>query len=127
MATQPVLTLHDGRLEIPERLQAELNLHEGSELHVVSCLPGQLTLAISKSSMPTAERTTMILDSLQGMLPNRRTPEWEAEASTRKALAKKRLDLLGASGAVSATELKQAEREWELADDEFDFGPLPRS
>lgn len=127
MAAQPVLTFHDGRLDIPKELQADLDLREGSKLRVVSCSPGHLTLAVADCSCPDVGQMMKLLDSLRGILPDRRTPEWDAAAVDRKEKAAKELDRLHASGAATGTELKHAEREWELADDELDFGPFAQS
>jgi hypothetical protein len=124
MATNPVLKFHDGKLDVPEELQRDWKLHEGSELRVVSSsaelivlesagdLPGRIAAAIKHWR------------SLEGILPDLRTPEWEAQAVARKQHAADSLKLLYESGNAGATELKQAERKWELADDELDFGPI---
>jgi transposase-like protein len=56
-----------------------------------------------------------------------RTPEWQARAEARKQMAQDELDRVYASKIASATEIKNANREWELADDELDFGPFPDS
>jgi hypothetical protein len=61
---------------------------------------------------------------LQGIIPDRRTPEWESEAIARKQRAQENLDRVYASLDSGATDIKQAQREWELADDELDFGPF---
>jgi hypothetical protein len=42
----------------------------------------------------------------------------------RKRKAQEELDRVYASGNAGATAMKAAEREWELADDELDFGPF---
>jgi hypothetical protein len=121
MATNPVLRFHNGKLDVPEELQRDWKLHEGSELRVVS---SSAELIVLKSAGDLPKETVGRWRSLEGILPDRRTPEWEAQAVARKQRAADRLELLYKSGSAGATELKQAEREWELADDELDFGPF---
>lgn len=124
MATNPVLRFHDGKLDVPEELQRDWKLHEGSELRVVSC-SGELIVLESGGDLP-GKVAGAIKDwrSLEGVLPDRRTAELETQAAARKQRAADRLEHLRQSGNAGATELKQAEREWELADDELDFGPF---
>jgi hypothetical protein len=55
------------------------------------------------------------------------TPEWRARAEARKQRAQDELDRLYASKTASSTEIKQANKEWEFADDDLDFGPYPDS
>jgi hypothetical protein len=124
MATNPVLRFHDGKLDVPEELQRDWKLHEGSELRVVSS-SGELIVLEAGGDLP-GKVAGAIKDwrSLEGVLPDRRTAELEAQAAARKQCAADRLEVLHQSGDAGATELKQAEREWELADDELDFGPF---
>ena len=44
MAAHPIVTFHDGKLEVPEELQRELKLHEGSQLRVVAVSGESVTL-----------------------------------------------------------------------------------
>jgi hypothetical protein len=124
MATNPVLKFHDGKLDVPEELQRDWKLREGSELRVVSS-SAELIVLESAGDLPGRIATAIThWRSLEEILPDRRTSEWEAQAVARKQRAAESLELLHKSGNAGATELKQAEREWELADDELDFGPL---
>ncbi len=68
-------------------------------------------------------------EDLRRSLPpaRERTPEWEACVEARKQRAQAELDRLYASKTASSTEIKNAEREWEFADDELDGGPFPDS
>ncbi len=127
MATQAVLTFHDGRLDVPKQLQADLNLHEGSELRVVSSSPAHVLLEFAQTPKPDLPKVIELLHSLRHSVADRRTAEWEAAASARKECASRELDRLYASGTATPAELLHAEREWELADDELDFGPFPQN
>jgi hypothetical protein len=124
MAAQPVLRFHDGKLEVPQQLQEDWKLREGSELRVTYARFGKILLEPSDddSTQETSAITGWRL--LGGILPDLRTAEWEAEATERKERATANLHRLQRSPDANATELKQAEREWELADDELDFGPF---
>jgi hypothetical protein len=68
-------------------------------------------------------------EDLRRSLPpaRERAPEWEARAEDRKQRVQAELDRLYASKTASSTEIKNAEREWEFADDELDGGPFPDS
>ncbi len=76
MATNPVLRFHDGKLDVPEELQRDWKLHEGSELRVVSC-SGELIVLESGGDLP-GKVAAAIKDwrSLEGVLPDRSTAEW---------------------------------------------------
>ncbi len=126
MATVPVLTFHNGKLDVPQELQRDWKLDEGSELRVVSSSPSLILLEPAEKIPPNVEGAITSWRSLGGMLPDLRTPEWEVEAVERKARATENLERLYKSPDASTTELRQAEREWELADDELDFGPFPK-
>ena len=121
MAAHPVLTFHNGRLDVPEELQRDWKLGEGSELRVLSSSSHALILLAPPECDSVKQYPT--ITTLQA-LPDLRTPEWEAKATARKEQAAKNLDLLYGSGTATTTELRSAEREWELADDELDFGPF---
>ncbi len=123
MTPYVALTFHNGKLEVPEELQHGWQLREGSELRVVSSRPGQIVLELFSAAVAEA---TAAWDSLGGSVPDLRTPEWQAQATARKDRAAKRLEELYASKAATNTELRQAEREWEFADDDLDFGPFPQ-
>jgi hypothetical protein len=125
MATVPVLTFHDGKLDVPKKLQQDWKLDEGSELRVVSSSPSLILLEPAEKKSTDANGAMAAWRSLRGILPDRRTPEWEAEALARKARATENREKLYNSPDASTTELRRAEREWELADDELDFGPFP--
>lgn len=124
MSTNPVLRFHDGKLDVPEELQRDWKLHEGSELRVVSSSAELIVLESSGDMQARIAAAIAHWRSLEGILPDLRTPEWEAQAVARKQQAADSLELLYQSGDAGATELKQAERKWELADDELDFGPF---
>ena len=121
MAPIAVLTFHDGKIEIPDELQRAWKLREGSELRVVSSTPARILLETNEQAQ---ERAVADWQSLEGCLPDLRTPEWQAQAQARKDVAREELDRVYRSPDSSATDIKRAEREWELADDELDFGPL---
>ncbi len=125
MATQPVLTFHDGKFDIPKQLQEDLKLREGSELRVTYSRFGMLLLAPTEKDSDRWHSAISDWRSLEGILPDLRTAAWEAEAIERKARATANLEKLLQSPDTGTTELRQAEREWELADDELDFGPFP--
>lgn len=122
MAAHPIVTFHDGKLEVPEELQRELKLHEGSQLRVVAVSGESVTLQTEPA--PPAASAWDNWTKLRGMLASEWTPEAYAAAVERKRLAQENLDRVYASGTAGATEIKAAEREWELADDELDFGPF---
>jgi hypothetical protein len=126
MAALPVLTFHDGKLDVPQQLQDDWKLHEGSELRVTYSRFGKILL--EPMVYDSTEWTSAIADwrSLEGSLPDLRTPEWEAEARERKDRATANLQRVHSSPDTTTTEFRQAEREWELADDELDFGPFPQ-
>ena len=65
MATNAYLTYHDGKLEIPEDLRAELRLQEGSRLHVVS-VANQIVL--DRSEAAPAVSLTFDWHTLRGSL-----------------------------------------------------------
>jgi len=75
--------------------------------------------------MTTPEDKLAAIDQLRGCLKDRHTPESVAKAEARKQLATENLERLYASKVASTTEIRAAEREWELADDELDSGPFP--
>jgi len=126
MSTVPVLTFHDGKLDVPQELQRDWKLDEGSELRVVSSSPSLILLEPNEKKPVNMEGAIASWRSLKGILPDRRTPEWEAAAIARKAQASENFKQLYKSPDTSTTELRRAEREWELADDELDFGPFPK-
>jgi hypothetical protein len=126
MAAQPVLTFQDGKLNVPEQLQRDWKLSEGSELRVTYARFGKILLEPTKYQSGQWEAAISDWRSLKGSLPDLSTPEWEAEATERKERAAANLERLRLSPNAGTTEIKQAEREWELADDELDFGPFPQ-
>ncbi len=126
MAMHPVLTLRDGKLEIPENMQRDLHLSEGSELKVVTSKPGLIVLESQRSieAMGAIARMDALFEQMRANNPDRRTPEWKAAAIARRQAASDALERLYQSGTATTNELGQAEREWEFADDELDFGPF---
>ena len=124
MSTNPVLKFHDGKLIVPEELQRDWKLHEGSELRVVSSSAELIVLESAGDLLGRIAAAITHWRSLEGILPDLRTPEWEAQALARKQHAKDSLDVISKSGNAGATELKKAERKWELGDEELDFGPF---
>ncbi len=126
MSAQPLLTFHDGKLDVPEQLQQDWKLSEGTELRVTYARFGKILLESTKYQSGQWESAISDWRALEGAVPDLRTAEWEAEAAERKERATATLERLRRSHSVGTTEMRQAEREWELADDELDFGPFPQ-
>lgn len=123
MAPMATLTFRDGKIEVPEELQRAWKLHDGSALHVVSSTPARILLETDEQSELGAITSWR---SLKGSLPDLSTPQWREEAESRKANAAAAKERVYADPNPSATDIKRAEREWERADDELDFGPFPQ-
>lgn len=68
MAAHPVLRFHNGRLDVPEQLQRDWKLQEGSELRILSSSPDHILLECSKQAAPDFATTMALLDSLRGSL-----------------------------------------------------------
>lgn len=127
MSASPTFTVHEHSLESDEDLRETLHLSVGTKLIVLSSGPDQIVLQRQLSPevrTKKLENAMSAIERLRGILPDHRTPEWLAEATERKRLATEHLEKLYASTGATTTELKQAERAWELADDELDFGPF---
>ena len=128
MSASPTFTVHEHSLESDKDLRETLQLSVGTKLVVLSCGPNQIVLQRQPSPEVRAkklENAMAAIERLKGSLPDNRTPEWLAKATERKRLATEHLEKVYASKCTTATELKQAERAWELADDELDFGRPP--
>lgn len=119
------LTFHDGKLEVPEELQRNWKLAEGSQLQVIDASPARILLHATTWPPVSSNDAIAGWRSLGGILPDLRTPETHARAVLRKEQATKHLEDVYASPLSATTAIRAAEREWELADDELDFGPFP--
>jgi hypothetical protein len=115
MAANPIAVVHDGMVEIPIELKYDPRFRNGAKLQLVP---------VPVSEQPPQEPRGD-WRRLEGILSR---PDWTPEEHTRvverKRKAQEELDRVYASGNAGATAMKAAEREWELADDELDFGPF---
>ena len=69
MATNPVLTFHDGKLDVPEELQRDWKLDEGSELRVVSSSPSLILLEPSGKKPSDVNAAMAAWRLLRGKIP----------------------------------------------------------
>ncbi len=128
MATMPKFIVTQHSLETEADLQHEMSLPIGTTLELVSKDETLLLLRpVSKSlsELSPAQRLS-VWSGLGELLPSARTESWKQWAEARKQLAAKLLNETYTSGVADASQMKRVEREWELADDELDFGPLQR-
>jgi len=67
MATDPIITFHDGKFDVPEELQENLKLHEGERFRVIS---SRDRLTFERESEPTPRATASLeaWNSLRGIL-----------------------------------------------------------
>ena len=86
MAAHPILTFHDGKLEVPEEVQRKLKLHEGSQLRVVAVSQESVTL----QAEPAEPKPRIIGDwrRLEGLLADSPAdPNAELEREKQRELA----------------------------------------
>lgn len=120
---------HSRSLDCDEELMNTLGLPEGTRLIVASHNDREIVLrhalvpeATKKSVEEVLEIWRSLTETYTPSVPW--TAEWQAKAEERKRKATEALDRVYADPNSGATDLKAAEREWELADDELDFGPF---
>lgn len=83
MATNAILTFHDGKLDVPQELQRDLGLVNGASFHVVYAASGKLML----DSCEPADQPKADWRRLQGILAGSGTnPNAELEAEKRREL-----------------------------------------
>ena len=119
---------HSRSLDCDEELMTTLGLPEGTRLIVESHDDREIVLRHELASDTAPKSIDEVLQAWRSLTDDFKplvpwTAEWQAKAEERKQRASEALDRVYADPNSGATELKAAEREWELADDELDFGP----
>ncbi len=122
MATNPIFIYDNGRVVVPEELRDTEYLHNGVQLELVSIQNGLTLLPVRVPESRSSAKAISAWNSLADLYPDWKNPQQQADAALRKQRAAEALDLLYSSGCATASALKAAEREWELADDALDFG-----